>query len=209
MAAMEDVLDLYQRPYNPEIPVVCMDEKPYQLLDEKLKPLPVKPGSIKKTDCEYVRNGTCSIFVFTEPLAGLRHVEALEHRTKLDFAHQVKHFVDTNYPNHEKVILISDNLNTHNVSSFSDAFDTETARLLSRKIEFHHTPKHGSWLNIAEIELIALSIQCLKIRIPSLTDLNSNHSAWERFRNLNHRNVNWQFTTPDARTKLKSLYPMI
>lgn len=204
---MEDVLDLYQRPYNPEIPVVCMDEKPYQLLNEKLKPLPVKPGSVKKIDYEYVRNGTCSIFVFTEPLAGLRHVEALEHRTKSDFAHQVKYFVDTNYPNHKKVILISDNLNTHNVSSFYEAFDPETARLLSRKIEFHHTPKHGSWLNVAEIELSALSTQCLKARIPSLVDLNSELLAWERYRNSNHCNVSWQFTTADARTKLKSLYP--
>jgi hypothetical protein len=207
VAAMEDVLDLYQRPYNPEIPVICMDEKPYQLLEEKRKSLPVRPGSVKKTDYEYVRNGTCSIFVFTEPLAGLRHVEALEHRRKSDFAHQVKNFVDINYPNHKKVILISDNLNTHNVSSFYETFDPETARLLSRKIEFHHTPKHGSWLNVAEIELSALSTQCLKARIPSLAGLNSELSTWERYRNLNHSAVNWHFTTSDARTKLKSLYP--
>ena len=204
---MEDVLDVYQRPYNPEIPVICMDEKPYQLLDEKLEPLPIKPGSVKKTDCEYVRNGTCSIFIFVEPLAGLRHAEALEHRTKIDFAHQVKSFIDKHYPNHEKIILVSDNLNTHNISSFYEAFDPETARQLSRKIEFHHTPKHGSWLNIAEIELSVLSKQCLKIRIPSLDKLNNELSAWERYRNSTSNKVNWHFSTADARVKLTSLYP--
>jgi len=206
---MENILDIYQRPYNPEIPVVCMDEKPYQLLDEKLKPLPAKPGSVKKTDCEYIRNGTCSIFVFTEPLAGLRHVEALPQRTKIDFANQVKAFVEMNYPEHEKIILISDNLNTHNISSFYEAFDPEIARKLARKIEFHHTPKHGSWLNIAEIELSALSTQCLKLRIPNLNILNAELSAWESNRNLNGKAVNWQFTTDDARIKLHSLYPKI
>lgn len=146
---MEDILDIYQRPYNPEVPVICMDEKPYQLLGEQLSPLPMKAGSTKKTDYEYIRNGTCSIFIFIEALTGIRYVEALKHRTKVDFAHQVKKFIDTYYPNQEKVILVSDNLNTHNISSFYEAFDPETARQLSRKIEFHHTPKHGSWLNIA------------------------------------------------------------
>lgn len=200
-------MDVYQRPYNPEVPVICMDEKPYQLLGERLSPLPMKPGSTKKIDSEYVRNGTCSIFIFIEPLAGIRHVEALEHRTKLDFAHQVKNFIDTHYSTQEKVILVSDNLNTHNVSSFYEAFDPETARLLSRKIEFHHTPKHGSWLNIAEIELSALSTQCLKTRVPSLDTLNFDLSAWHSFRNLNHNKVIWHFTTSVARTKLRSLYP--
>jgi hypothetical protein len=204
---MEDILDIYQRPYNPEIPVICMDEKPYQLLDEKLKPLPMKPGSVKKTDCEYIRNGTCSIFAFVEPLAGLHYVKALEHRTKVDFAHQVKAFVDSNYAQHEKVILVSDNLNTHNLSSFYEAFDAETARRLARKIEFHHTPKHGSWLNIAEIELSALSAQCLKTRTPDIDKLNADLLAWQNHRNLNNSKVAWQFTTIDARVKLNRLYP--
>jgi hypothetical protein len=204
---MEDVLDIYQKPYNPDIPVINMDEKPYQLLGEKLKPLPVKPGSVKKTDCEYIRNGTCSIFIFVEPLAGLRKAEALEHRTKLDFAHQVKAFVEEHYPTQEKVILVSDNLNTHNASSFYEAFDPETARALARKIEFHHTPKHGSWLNIAEIELSVLARQCLGTRISDIDKLNDELLAWQDYRNTHNNKVNWQFTTDDARIKLKSLYP--
>jgi len=204
---MEDVLDIYERPYNPEIPVICMDEKPYQLLDEIIQPLPIKPGSVRKTDYEYVRKGTCSIFIFVEPLVGKRHAKALEQRTKIDFAHQVKEFVDTYYSEQEKVIFVLDNLNTHNSSSFYEAFDAETARRLSRKIEFHYTPKHGSWLNIAEIELSVLSTQCIKMRIPSISALNSKLKAWATNRNLNSNKVDWQFTTDDARVKLKSLYP--
>lgn len=149
----------------------------------------------------------CSIFVFVEPLAGLRRVKALEHRTKLDFAHQTKSFVDIYYPNNEKVILISDNLNTHNISAFYEAFDAETARKLARKIEFQHTPKHGSWLNIAEIELSVMSRQCLATRVPSLDTLNEQLCAWQTDRNNSNSKVNWQFTTDDARIKLKSLYP--
>ena len=207
VAAMEDVLDVYQRPYNAEIPVICMDEKPFQLLDEKLAPLPASPGSVKKTDHEYVRNGTCSIFMFTEPLAGFRTVHALPRRTKVDFAHQVKELLDTRYPNHEKVILVMDNLNTHTISSFYEAFEAPVAREIARKLEIHYTPKHGSWLNIAEIELSALTAQCLGRRLPSLEFLNTELHAWATSRNNSARTVDWHFSTHDARVKLKSLYP--
>jgi len=204
---MEDVLDVYQRPYNPDIPVVCMDEKPCQLLGEKMEPLPAIPGSVKKTDSEYDRKGTSSIFMFVEPLAGFRHAYAAERRTKVDFAHQVKALLDTRYPTHEKIVLVMDNLNTHNLSSFYEAFDAVTARSIARRLEIHYTPKHGSGLNIAEIELSALQSQCLNRRIPFLDLLNSELLAWSARRNNAQRKVNWQFTTDDARTKLKSLYP--
>jgi hypothetical protein len=204
---MEEILDVYQKPYSPEVPVVCMDEKPYQLLGEILEPLPVRPGSVKKTDSEYVRNGTCSIFMFVEPFGGFRHVKALERRTKAEFAHQVKELLEVYYPDKEKVILVMDNLNTHNLSSFYETFDAETARSIARRLEIHYTPKHGSWLNIAEIELSVMAAQCLGNRIPSLERLNYELFAWETYRNAKHNLVNWQFTTEDARIKLKSLYP--
>lgn len=200
-------MDVYQRPYNKDVPVICMDEKPYQLQDDKRKPLPVRKGSVKKTDSEYIRKGTCSIFLFIEPLGGFRYVKALEHRTKKDFAQQVKTLLEVNYADKEKIILVMDNLNTHTISSLYEAFDAQTARSLAKRLEIHYTPKHGSWLNIAEIELSALATQCLGPRIPSLEKLNTELSAWQSYRNLNHNQVDWQFTTADARIKLKRLYP--
>jgi len=210
VAAMEDVLEVYSRPYDPSRPVVCMDEKPYQLLGEVREPIPAKPGSVKKVDNEYKREGTCSIFIFTEPLAGWRHVQALERRTKQDWAHQVKWVLDNQYPNAEKVVLTMDNLNTHVISSLYETFPAEEAFRLAQRLELHYTPKHGSWLNIAEIELSALAAQCLgDRRIPSIEMLNREMSVWESKRNADQKGVDWQFTTSDARIKLKWLYPVI
>jgi hypothetical protein len=207
---MEDVLEVYARPYDPSRPVVCMDEKPYQLLDEVREPIPMKSGSIKKVDSEYVRNGTCSIFIFTEPLAGWRYADALPHRTKLDWAGKIKWLLDVEYPDAEKVILVMDNLNTHTISSLYEAFPPEEALRLAKRLEIHFTPKHGSWLDIAEIELAALSAQCLgSRRIPDIDTLNKELAAWRIRRNEVQKGVNWQFTTADARIKLKRLYPII
>jgi len=210
VSAMEDVLEVYSRPYDPLRPVICMDEKPYQLLDEVREPIGAKPGSVKKVDSEYKREGTCSIFIFTEPLAGWRHVQALERRTKKDWAHQVKWVLDNQYPKAEKVVLTMDNLNTHVISSFYETFSAEEAFRLAQRLEIHYTPKHGSWLNIAEIELSALAAQCLgDRRIPSIEVLNRELSAWESKRNADQKGVDWQFTSADARIKLKWLYPVI
>ena len=207
---MEDVLEVYSRPYDPARPVVCMDEKPCQLLGEVREPIPAAPGEVEKSDSEYKREGTCSIFLFTEPLAGWRHAEAFERRTKVDWAQRVKWVLDTQYPGAEKVVLVMDNLNTHSISSFYEAFPPEEAFRLSRRLEIHHTPKHGSWLDIAEIELSALAAQCLgSRRIPTLDALNKELSAWETRRNANQKGVDWQFTTDDARLKLKRLYPVV
>jgi len=210
VAAMEDVLEVYSRPYNPDRPVLCMDEKPYQLLDDKRDPLPMRPGSIEKVDSEYVREGTCSIFLFTEPLGGWRHSEALPRRTKVDWANQVKWVLDERYPDAEKVVFVMDNLNTHTISSLYEAFPPEEAFRLAQRLELHFTPKHGSWLDIAECELSALSAQCLGTRrIPDIDTLNAELSAWHTQRNQTQKGVDWQFTTDDARTKLKRLYPII
>ena len=207
---MEDVLEVYSQPYDPEIPVVCMDEKPYQLLGEVREPLPIKPGSSEKFDSEYVREGTCSIFMFTEALAGWRHSEALPRRTKKDWARMVKWLLDEQYPHAKKVRLVNDNLNTHTISSLYEAFPPAEALRLARRLEMYFTPKHGSWLNIAEIELSAMAVQCLgKRRIPSIEELNRNLLAWHIDRNENQKGVDWQFTTEDARIKLKRLYPVV
>ena len=210
MAAMEDVLAVYAKPYNESNPVVCMDEKPYQLLDHVREPLPVKPGQIEKVDNEYQRNGTCSIFIFTEPLAGWRHVEALPRRTKADWAGKIKWLVDEQYPLAEKIVLIMDNLNTHTISSLYEAFRPEEAFRLAQRLDIHYTPKHGSWLNIAEIELSSLAKQCLCARrIPTIDRLNFELSAWYTNRNAKQKGVNWHFAATDARIKLKRLYPDI
>jgi len=205
---MEDILDVYTRPYDEDIPVVCMDEKPYQLLDERRKPIPMKPGDVKKIDNEYERNGTCSIFIFTEPLKGWRYTYASQRRTKKDWAEQVRVLLDECYPTVSKVCLVMDNLNTHNISSLYEAFPPEQARKLAKRLEIHYTPKHGSWLNIAEIELSVLSRQCLGRRIPNLGFLAAEISAWNKNRNNIAKSVDWQFTTDDARIKLKHLYPI-
>ena len=206
---MEDILDLYQQPYDPEYPVICMDEKPYQLLGETRQPIPMKRGRPKRQDDEYIRNGTCCIFLFTEALTGWRHTSAQEHRTKVDWAHQVRHLLEVEYPECSKVRLVMDNLNTHSISSLYEAFPPEIARSLVKRLEIHHTPKHGSWLNIAEIELSAMTKQCLERRIDSITSLDHELTSWETARNSLQKGVDWQFTTPDARIKLKRLYPQI
>jgi len=207
---MEDVLEVYSRPYDPARPVVCMDEKPYQLLDEVREPIPAEPGEVEKVDSEYRREGTCSIFIFTEPLAGWRYSVALAHRTKIDWAYRVKWVLDNQYPNAEKVVLVMDNLNTHTISSLYEAFPPEKAFRLAQRLEIHYTPKHGSWLDIAEIELSALAAQCLGTRrIPTIEALNKELSAWETQRNATQKGVDWHFTNADARVKLKRLYPAV
>jgi len=207
---MEDVLEVYSRPYNPAKPMICMDEKPFQLLSEVREPLLMKPNNMAKVDNEYKREGTCSIFIFTEPLAGWRYVEAFKRRTKKDWAHCVKWVLDSRYPDVEKVVLVVDNLNTHVISSLYETFPPEEAFRLAQRLEIHYTPKHGSWLNIAEIELSALATQCLgDRRIPSIEFLNKELSAWEIKRNITQKGVDWHFTTDDARTKLKRLYPVV
>jgi len=207
---MEDVLDVYSRPYNANFPIVCMDEKPYLLMADKHEALPARPGVTKKVDYQYEQVGTCSIFVFCEPLVGWRFVEALPQRRKVDFARKVKWLLDEVYPLAEKVVLVLDNLNTHGLSSLYEAFSAEEAFRLARRLEFHFTPKHGSWLNIAEVELSALSSQCLGgRRICSVEELNGELFAWHSSVNLSQRGVDWQFTTEDARVKLKHIYPII
>lgn len=209
VAKMEDVLEVYSRPYNEKRPVVCMDEKPFQLLDEKLEPIDMSENNHNvKYDSEYVRKGSCSIFMFTEPLGQWREAHALPRRTCEDWARQMKWLIDEVYPDAEKIVLVMDNLNTHAPASFYKAFSPEEAFRLTQKLEIHYTPKHGSWLDIAEIELSALTIQCLlDKRIPSLDALNQMLASWYLRRNSSQKGVSWQFHTDDARIKLKHLYP--
>ncbi|WP_327580382.1 IS630 family transposase [Streptomyces sp. NBC_00145] len=206
-ARMEDVLAIYARPYDPARPVVCMDEKPYQLLGHARAPVPARPGQDARQDSEYIRNGTCSIFCWVEPLAGWRRVQALPRRTRTDWAGQVEQLLTVNYPDADTVVLVMDNLNTHTIASLYEAFTPDKAFALAQRLEIHHTPKHGSWLNIAEIELSALTRQCLDRRIDDLNTLNTELTAWQNATNTDQRQVNWQFTTHDARTKLRHLYP--
>ena len=217
---MEDVLGIYKREYNPARPVICMDEKPVQLLGEirervAAKPLRIdsetglpRPGTVEKIDSEYERCGTASIFMFTEPLGGWRHTVALNTRKKGDFAFLMKKVSELYYPDIEKILLVADNLNTHTPAAFYEAFEPSIAYALAQKFEFHYTPKHGSWLNIAEAELSSLSLQCLgNQRIKSIDELNEILAVWESDRNSRQKGVNWQFSTQDARIKLKRLYP--
>jgi len=204
---MEDVLAVYTRPVDPHRPVVCMDEKPYQLLADVRDPIPAAPGRDRREDNEYVRHGTCSIFVWVEPLRSWRHVDAQPHRTRIDWAHQVDRLLTCDYPDVETVVLVMDNLNTHGIGSLYEAFEPAKAFALTQRLEIHHTPKHGSWLNIAEIELSALARQCLDRRVEDLDTLNAELAAWQDQTNTTQRQVNWQFTTADARIKLRHLYP--
>lgn len=205
---MEDVLDVYSLPYNPKRPVICMDEKPYQLLGESREPLPLKPGSKGKKDSEYVRNGTCSIFIFNEPLVGWRHANVREQRTAKDWAEEIKKLVDSR-PDVEKILLVMDNLNTHDMSSLYKSFHPEEARRIKERLEIHYTPKHGSWLDMAEIELNVMTRQCLNRRIGDIDKVRSEVAAWESMQNNAKRKIKWQFTTDDARVKLVSLYPIV
>ena len=208
VARMEEVLEVYSRPFDEKRPVICMDEKPFQLLDEMFMPIPLSEDNHSvKYDCEYVRKGSCSIFMFTEPLGQWREAHALPHRTSEDWAREMKWLIDKAYPDAEKIVLVMDNLNTHTTASFYKVFPAEEAFRLSQKLEIHYTPKHGSWLDIAEIELSALTIQCLLgERIPSLDKLNEILSSWGVRRNNSQKGVSWQFNTTDARTRLKHLY---
>ncbi len=206
---MEDVLDVYHRPYDIESPVVCMDEASKQLIGEVREPLPAVPGSIAKYDSEYERLGTANIFIAVEPLAGKRTVEVTDRRTKVDWAHFIQHLLQTVYPDAPRVVLVMDNLNTHGIGSLYEAFEPEMARRLASRLEIHFTPKHGSWLNMAEIELGILSRQCLDRRIDNKGKLVTEIAAWENDRNACESKINWRFTTADARIKLKRLYPSI
>lgn len=204
---MEDVLEVYHRPYDPAVPVVCMDEKPYQLVGHVRAPVPARPGSDRKEDSEYVRHGTCSIFVWAEPLAGRRRVIARQRRTRIDWAAEIDQLLSVDYPDAARVVLVMDNLNTHTLGSLYEAFAPDKARTLASRLEIHYTPKHGSWLNIAEIELSALTRQCLGRRIDDLDLLSTELAAWQAATNADERQVDWQFATTDARIKLRHLYP--
>lgn len=209
VCAMEDVLEVYTRPHDPARPVVCLDELSKQLVAETRVPLPVEPGQPARVDYEYERCGTANLFLTGEPLAGRRHVTVTERRTAVDFAQEVRDLLEVRYPRAEQVVLVMDNLNTHKPAALYEAFEPAVARALIERLEIHYTPKHGSWLNMAEIELSVLSRQCLDRRIPDLETLTREVAAWEQARNADSRTVNWRFTTPDARIKLKRLYPSI
>lgn len=206
---MEHILELYHLLYDSQIPLVCMDEQPVQLIKETRKPLATEPGKSARVDYEYERNGTANIFMFTEPLGGYRHVSIRKRKTGIDWAYEIKDLLEVHYPEAERIRLVCDNLNTHKTGSLYEAFPPEEARQLAQRLEIHYTPKHGSWLNIAEIELSALTKQCLDRRISDIEILTKETSAWEKRRNEQQKGVNWQFTTKTARVKLKRLYPQL
>jgi len=209
VAAMEDVLEVYRRPYDSQRPMVCLDEQSKQLVKETRPTIPAKPGRNQRMDYEYERNGTANLFMRFEPLAGRRRVKVTDQRTKVDFAHAVRDMVDQDYPEAEAIVLVMDNLNTHKPASLYEAFEPAEARRLIEKLEIHYTPKHGSWLNMAETELSVMTKQCLDRRIPDVATLRREIAAWERQRNKARSKINWQFTTHDARIKLRKLYPSI
>jgi hypothetical protein len=206
---MEDVLEVYHRPYDPERPVVAIDEGGKQLVGDVRPPLPVRPGTPKRVDYEYTRNGMANLFVAFEPLRGRRRVAVTERKASADFAHFARRVLDEWYPDAERVLFVVDNLSTHAPAAFYEAFPPAEARRLVERIEWHYTPKHGSWLNVAELELSVLARQCLDRRIPDRGTLRREVAAWEADRNAAVVTVDWQFTTADARTKLKRLYPSI
>lgn len=206
---MEDVLEVYARPYDPRRPQVCFDEGGKQLVGDARPPLPMRPGRPRREDYEYVRNGTANLFMAFEPLAGTRRVEVTERRTNRDFALIIRRMVDEWYPDAEKLVLVMDNLSTHTPAALYEAFEPAEARRLVESLEWHYTPKHGSWLNVAEMELSVLARQCLDRRIPDLDALKNEVAAWERGRNAAVARVDWRFKATDARIKLKRLYPTI
>jgi hypothetical protein len=206
---MEDVLAIYEMPYNQDYPVICMDESCKQLIGDVQEPMACAPGRPARVDHEYVRNGVAEIFLEVEPLTGRRHVEAAEHRTKKDWAWWIKGMLDERYPHAKEVRLVMDNLNTHCPASLYEAFPPSEARRLVARLDIHYTPKHGSWLNMAEIELSALSAQCLNRRIPDLPATQRHIIAWEHDRNNRHPAIRWRFTAADARIKLRHLYPKL
>lgn len=209
VARMEDVLDVYERPRDVTAPVVCMDEMPVQLLKETRVPIPAEPGHPRRIDYEYERNGTANIFMFAEPLAGWRQTLVTERRTAVDWAIALRDLVDSRYADAKAIVLIMDNLNTHTLGSLYEAFAPAEARRVARRLEIHHTPKHGSWLNIAENELSALSRQCLARRIGTVEDLRREVQAWEATRNAEQVQVQWRFSIDQARIKLRNVYPVI
>jgi hypothetical protein len=208
VAAMEDVLDVYQRPHDPARPVVCIDETTKQLLKETRQPVAMQKGRPQRVDYEYERNGTASIFMIFAPLEGRREALVTERHTAIDYAHALKHVADEMFPHAEKIVLVQDNLNTHKPASLYQAFAPKEARRLTERFEWHYTPKHGSWLDMAESELSVLSSQCLDRRIDDLESLRGEVAAWAADRNKNQAKADWQFTTDDARVKLKALYPI-
>jgi hypothetical protein len=209
VCAMEDVLDVYHRPYDEKRPMIALDESNKQLIGETVEPLPAEPGQPERYDYEYVRNGTANLFMISEPLLGWRAVKVTERRTAKDFAEVVRWLAEDVHPEAEKLVLVMDNLNTHKLASLYEAFPPEQARRIAERLEIHYTPKHGSWLNVAEIELSVLSRQCLNRRIESIGELRKEVAAWEEARNEKQVDVRWRFTTADARVKLRRLYPMI
>jgi transposase len=212
---MEDVLDVYHRPYDPQRPVVCLDECSKELRGTPHGVLPMQPSSPlrsarpKREDYEYARHGTCNIFLAVEPLAGRRFLKVTDRRTALDFAEMVRYLVDEEYADAEKVVLVTDNLNTHHEGVLYELFDPETARRIARRIEWHYTPEHGSWLNMAECELSVLMRQCLNRRLDTMELVRQEALAWRQDRNRATSSIHWQFTTADARTKLRRLYPQL
>jgi len=204
---MEDVLDVYQRPYDPKRPVVCLDETSKELHSTPRGELPPQPGKTTCQDYEYERHGTVNLFLSVEPLQGRRRVRVTERRTAIDFAHELRQLVDQDYPDATAVVLVTDNLNTHTLGCLYESFEPAEARRIARKLEWHYTPEHGSWLNMAECELAVLSSQCLNRRIADRATLEREVGAWEQTRNAAHVTIDWQFTAADARTKLKRLYP--
>lgn len=206
---MEDVLDLYEEPYDPARPQVCFDETPTQLVKERRLPVPVRPGHPERFDYEYERLGTRNVFLFCEPKQGWRHVAITEHRTMQDFAQQMQWLTDEAYPEATRIRVVLDNLNTHRPAALYETFAPEEARRILKRLEFHYTPKHGSWLNMAEIEFSALKGQCLNRRIPDMATIQAEIAAWEKNRNNRMRKIDWQFTAADARIKLKRLYPKV
>ena len=206
---MEDVLDVYRRPYDKKRPLIAMDEVPKQLVAQLRLPVAARPGRPRRVDYEYKRNGTANIFMLFEPLAARRHVKITQRRTKVDWAYLIRDLVDVHYPEADRIVLVMDNLNTHKKASLYEAFEPKEAKRIADKLEIHYTPKHGSWLNVAQCEFSVMGRQCLDRRIPDIRSLTDEATAWQQRRNKEARPLDWQFTVEDARIRLRSLYPAL